>query len=132
MITARLHTMPCYPYQGGNYYRNDNSIAYGDPDNEIVGSRATDQNGHLSLTVTRPWTTRIGDAKSIVLNTATDGIIFCSNIDWVEVDGVVSSTVSTCLLNKQYTNDTAANSLPSLTLGGELHPASSIHATTRE
>ena len=111
--------MPCYPYQGGNYYRNDNSIAYGDPDNEIVGSRATDQNGHLSLTVTRPWTTRIGDAKSIVLNTATDGIIFCSD-------------VVTCLLNKQYTNDTAANSLPSLTLGGELHPASSIHATTRE
>ena len=86
--------MSCYPYQGGNYYRNDVSIAYGDPDNEVVGSRATDQNGKLTLTVSRPWTTRIADAKSIVLNTAGDGIIFCSNIDWVEVDGVVSSTVS--------------------------------------
>lgn len=93
-MTARLHTMSCYPSQGGNYYRNDDSLPYGETENEIVGSRATDEQGYLSLTVSRTWMTRINDAKSIVLNTANNGIILCSNINWVEVDGSLTSTVS--------------------------------------
>ena len=59
-----------------------------------MGSRATDEQGYLSLTVSRSWMTRINDAKSIVLNTANNGIILCSNINWVEVDGSLTSTVS--------------------------------------
>ena len=94
VVTARLHTMSCYPSQGGNYYRNDDSLPYGETENEIVGSRATDEQGYLSLTVSRSWMTRINDAKSIVLNTANNGIILCSNINWVEVDGSLTSTVS--------------------------------------
>lgn len=53
-MTVRLHTMPCYPHQGGYYYRNNATAEYGDHDNEIVGTRATDENGYLSMDVYRP------------------------------------------------------------------------------
>ena len=63
VVTTRLHSMPCYPEQGGSYYRHDTSIDYGDVENEIVGTKVTDENGYLNLTISRPWTTRIHDAK---------------------------------------------------------------------
>ena len=55
--------MPCYPEQGGYYYQNNTNLDFGDVDNEIVGTRATDDNGFLNLTVYRPWAVRINDAK---------------------------------------------------------------------
>ena len=77
--------MPCYPEQGGTYYRNDESIDYGQVNNEVVGTKVTDSNGFLNMTISRSWMTRINDAKSIVLNTAEEGIILCTNLHWQEV-----------------------------------------------
>ena len=77
--------MPCYPQQGGTYYRHYASIEYGDVNNEVVGTKVTDANGYINMTIYRPWTTRIEDAKSIVLNTADEGIILCTNLYWEEV-----------------------------------------------
>ena len=55
VLTARLQTMPCYPSQGGPYYRNNETIAYGDTDNELVISQSS------------------------------QGIILCTNVKWREV-----------------------------------------------
>ena len=85
VVTTRLHSMACYPEQGGVYYRHNTTIDFGDVDNEIVGTKVTNENGYLNMTISRPWTTRINDAKSIVMNTATDGIILCTNLNWREV-----------------------------------------------
>lgn len=77
--------MPCYPEQGGIYYRNDTGIEYGDVNNEMVGTKVTDAHGYINMTISRPWMTRINEAKSIVFNTAEEGIIMCTNLYWEEV-----------------------------------------------
>ena len=93
-MTVRLHTMPCYPHQVGYYYRNNATAEYGDHDNEIVGTRATDENGYLSMDVYRPWSVRTSDEQSIVITSASDGIVLCTNLNWTLVDGAFSSAVS--------------------------------------
>ena len=85
VLTARLQTMPCYPSQGGPYYRNNETIAYGDTDNELVQTRATDENGYLVMTVSRPWAARVSDKQSVVISQSSQGIILCTNVKWREV-----------------------------------------------
>ena len=77
--------MPCYPSQGGPYYRNNETIAYGDTDNELVQTRATDENGYLVMTVSRPWAARVSDKQSVVISQSSQGIILCTNVKWREV-----------------------------------------------
>ena len=93
-MTVRLHTMPCYPEQGGTYYRYNTTQGYGEQDNELVGTRATDENGVLTLDVHRSWPLLISDTQSLVITSATNGVILNKNIDWREVDGAFSSAVS--------------------------------------
>ena len=93
-MTVRLHTMPCYPEQGGTYYRYNTTQGYGEQDNELVGTRATVENGVLTLDVHRSWPLLISDTQSLVITSATNGVILCTNIDWREVDGAFSSAVS--------------------------------------
>jgi hypothetical protein len=82
VITTRVQTQTCYPYQGGEYYRQNITEEFGVVENEIVATRATDKDGRLHIEAKREWTTRIEEAQSIVVTTAKDGIILCSNIDW--------------------------------------------------
>ena len=94
ILTVRLQTRPCYPYQGGPYYRNNETIPYGDTNNELVQTRVTSEDGFLNMTVSRPWAARVSDEQSVVISESSQGIILCTNVKWREVDGAFSSVVS--------------------------------------
>ena len=92
-MTVRLHANRCYPEQGGLYYRYNNTIEYGEQENEIVGTRATNMDGFLDFQIKRPWEMEVGDEQSIVITSASEGILLCMNLNWTRVDGAFSSAV---------------------------------------
>ena len=92
-MTVRLHANRCYPEQGGLYYRYNKTIEYGEQENEIVGTRATNMDGFLDFQIERPWEMEVGDEQSIVITSASEGILLCMNLNWTRVDGAFSSAV---------------------------------------
>ena len=92
-MTVRLHANRCYPEQGGLYYRYNNTIEYGEQENEIVGTRATNVDGFLDFQIERPWEMEVSNKQSIVITSASEGILLCMNLNWTRVDGAFSSAV---------------------------------------
>ena len=72
-------------HQGGPYYRNNETIPYGDTNNELVQTRVTSEDGFLNMTVSRPWAARVSDEQSVVISESSQGIILCTNVKWREV-----------------------------------------------
>lgn len=99
IITARLQTLPCVPEQGGFYYRDNISIDFGNVDNEVVVTRATDNIGGYVVSAERPFQVRPEDANSIVLYSADQGLVMCANVEWNLVDGAISSFISVLTLS---------------------------------
>ena len=92
-MTVRLHANSCYPEQGGLYYRYNDTIGYGEQENEIVGTRATDEQGFLDFDIMRPWEMEVSNEQSVVITSAADGILLCMNLNWTRVDSALSSAI---------------------------------------
>lgn len=99
VLTVTAMTLPCNPSQGGFIYRNDVAIPFGNVDNELVVTRATDSIGGYVVEAERPWQLRPEETQSIVVTSATDGIIMCTNVEWNLVDGALSSMISVLTLS---------------------------------